>query len=95
VDGFARYKAIAGSTESVFDSVSKQLTKNGFPFYGSNDPDPTNAVQWFQSATDENAIVRVWMESAAALARNGMYKPSGPLPKGTVLVMLVYAPPSE
>jgi hypothetical protein len=95
IDGYARYQAIAGSATAVFKSVSQQLTKNGFPFYGSNDADPTKSPQWFQSSTDEKAIVRVWIESSGALAENGMYEPQGKLPQGTSLVMLFFVPPSE
>ena len=94
-DTFAQYRAIAGSTASVFRSVSQQLTKNGFPFYGSNDLDPTKGSQWFQSSTDETAIIRVWLESPSALAENGMHQPDGQLPKGTALVMLYFIPMEE
>lgn len=95
VDGFARYQAIVGPAATVFESVSRQLTKNGYPFYGSNDADPTKSQQWFQSETDEEAIVRVLIESPSALAENGMYVPDGQLPKGTSLVMLFFMPQSE
>jgi hypothetical protein len=95
VDAFARYRAIPGSQTSVFASVSRQLTKNGFAFEGSTSEDPSMAPQWFQSATDENALVGVWVETPDSLAKNGMYEPDGELPKGTILVALYYWPPSK
>jgi hypothetical protein len=95
VDGFARYQAIVGSTATVFESVTRQLTKNGYPFYGSNDADPTKSPQWFQSTTDEEAIIRIWIESPSALSANGMHLPDGKLPKGSSLVMLFYVPPAK
>jgi pimeloyl-ACP methyl ester carboxylesterase len=95
VDAFARYRAIPGSQTSVFASVSRQLTKNGFAFEGSTSEDPSMAPQWFQSATDENALVGVWVETPDSLAKNSMYEPDGELPKGTILVALYYWPPSK
>ena len=95
VDAFARYRAIPGSQTSVFASVTRQLTKNGFAFEGSTSEDPSVAPQWFQSATDENALVGVWVETPDSLAKSGMYEPDGVLPKGTILVALYYWPPSK
>jgi hypothetical protein len=95
VDAFSRYKAIPGSTATVFQTVSRQLTKNGYLFSGANDKDPTKAPQWFQSPNDENAFVGVILESPSALSKNGMYEPDGRIPKGTTLVALYYWPSDE
>jgi pimeloyl-ACP methyl ester carboxylesterase len=95
VDAFSRYKAIPGSTATVFQAVSRQLTKNGYLFSGANDKDPTKAPQWFQSPNDENAFVGVILESPSALSKNGMYEPDGRIPKGTTLVALYYWPSDE
>ena len=95
VDAFTQYRAIPGSETSVFASVSRQLTKNGYAFGGSQEKDPTKAPQWFQSATDEKAFVGVILESPSALEENGMYAPKGELPKGTTLVVLYYWPPAK
>lgn len=95
VDAFARYRAVAGSSATAFQNVSQQLTKNGYVFGGSKDKDPSKAPQWFQSPEDENAFVGVIVEPPSALEKNGMYEPSGEIPKGTTLVVLYYWPPSE
>ena len=95
VDAFTQYKAMSGSTTSVFQTVSRQLTKNGYAFSESNDKDPTKAPQWFQSPNDEDAFVGVILESPSALAKNKMYAPDGELPRGTTLIVLYYWPPSE
>jgi pimeloyl-ACP methyl ester carboxylesterase len=95
IDAFARYRAIPGSATSVFQSLSRQLTKNGYVFSSSNDADPTKAPQWFQSPEDEKAFVGVILEPPSALGENGMYAPDGELPIGTTLVVLYHWPPSK
>lgn len=88
-DVYAQYRAISGTSGAVFADYVARLARAGF---ASTDPDAQEAVEaplFFYKDGDALALLIV---EESELGDGALVQPSGPVPRGNLLVILAYVP---